>query len=216
MLGGPMEGTPSAARPKPDADPARDAYFSADVETDGPIPGEFSMLSFALVYAGSFDGARFLRPERFELHFTRELRPISANFQPEALKVNGLHRDRLQHSGLAPDEAMRAASRWVKETAGDATPILVAYPLSFDWAWLYWYFIKYSGESPFSYSHCFDLKTAVAIKLGIPVASASRKNLPEAFRAQAHHTHRALDDAREQAEIFGKVFAWKQQNGSNC
>lgn len=30
-----------------------DAYFSADVETDGPIPGPFSILSFALVYAGS-------------------------------------------------------------------------------------------------------------------------------------------------------------------
>jgi hypothetical protein len=39
-----------------------DAYFSADVETDGPIPGVFSMLSFALVYAGSFDGRKFKRP----------------------------------------------------------------------------------------------------------------------------------------------------------
>lgn len=28
-----------------------DVYFSADVETDGPIPGPFSILSFALVYA---------------------------------------------------------------------------------------------------------------------------------------------------------------------
>jgi hypothetical protein len=39
-----------------------DAYFSADVETDGPIPGPFSMLSFALVYAGSFDGRKFEHP----------------------------------------------------------------------------------------------------------------------------------------------------------
>ncbi len=29
-----------------------DVYFSADVETDGPIPGPFSILSFALVFAG--------------------------------------------------------------------------------------------------------------------------------------------------------------------
>jgi hypothetical protein len=40
-----------------------DSYFSADVETDGPIPGPYSMLSFALVYAGSFDGRKFERPE---------------------------------------------------------------------------------------------------------------------------------------------------------
>src|SRR5262245_56668885 len=36
--------------------PAVDVYFSADVETDGPIPGPYSMLSFALVQAGRFDG----------------------------------------------------------------------------------------------------------------------------------------------------------------
>jgi hypothetical protein len=39
-----------------------DAYFSADVETDGPIPGPFSVLSFALVFAGSFDRSHFQRP----------------------------------------------------------------------------------------------------------------------------------------------------------
>jgi hypothetical protein len=43
-----------------------DVYFSADVETDGPIPGPYSMLSFALVYAGRFDGERFKQPKRFE------------------------------------------------------------------------------------------------------------------------------------------------------
>lgn len=29
-----------------------DLYFSADVETDGPIPGPYSMLSFGIVFAG--------------------------------------------------------------------------------------------------------------------------------------------------------------------
>src|ERR1700733_8497034 len=72
-----------------------DVYFSADVETDGPIPGPFSILSFALVYAGSFDGKDFDRPRDYERAFYRELRPISGAFQPEALRVNGLDRDRL-------------------------------------------------------------------------------------------------------------------------
>ena len=71
-----------------------DAYFSADVETDGPIPGPFSMLSFAIVYAGSFDGRRFQRPENYDQIFYRELRPISENFQEEALRVNGRDRGR--------------------------------------------------------------------------------------------------------------------------
>lgn len=57
-----------------------DAYFSADVETDGPIPGLYSMLSFALVYAGSFDGNRFERPRNYEQSLYKELRPISDDF----------------------------------------------------------------------------------------------------------------------------------------
>jgi hypothetical protein len=117
---------------------AVDAYFSADVETDGPIPGPFSMLSFAIVYAGSFDGQRFERPKNYERFFYRELKPISNEFQEEALKVNGLDRDRLCREGLAPEHVMTEACRWVKEVCDEANPVLVAYPLSFDWSWLYW------------------------------------------------------------------------------
>src|ERR1700675_1042492 len=82
-----------------------DAYFSADVETDGPIPGPFSMLSFALVYAGAFDGKHFAPPQDYKRTFYRELKPISENFQPEALRVNRLDRDRLLTEGVAPELA---------------------------------------------------------------------------------------------------------------
>src|SRR6185437_9558285 len=51
---------PNTAPPAPaTGDAPVDAYFSADVETDGPIPGEYSMLSFALVFAGTFDGVTY-------------------------------------------------------------------------------------------------------------------------------------------------------------
>jgi hypothetical protein len=151
------------ARAEPDV--AVDAYFSADVETDGPIPGPFSMLSFAIVYAGSFDGKRFERPQNYETYFHKELRPISDQFQEEALKVNGLDRDRLYKDGGAPEQVMAEACQWVKKIAGEANPVLVAYPLSFDWSWLYWYFIRFSLEgSPFGYSRCFDIKTALSVK----------------------------------------------------
>src|ERR1700753_3798625 len=72
-----------------------DLYFSADVETDGPIPGPYSILSFAIVYAGSFDGRKLTRPQNYDQVFYRELKPISDSFQEEALQVNGLDRDRL-------------------------------------------------------------------------------------------------------------------------
>ncbi len=79
-----------------------DVYFSADVETDGPIPGPFSILSFGLVYAGSFDGKRFMPPQDYAQTFYRELKPISENYQEEALRVNGLDRNRLLRKGASP------------------------------------------------------------------------------------------------------------------
>jgi hypothetical protein len=186
-----------------------DIYFSADVETDGPIPGPYSMLSFAIVYAGSFDGLQFRRPENYDRIFYRELKPISNSFQKEALDVNGLDRDRLCIEGLTPELAMTQAFDWINEYAGGAKPVLVAYPLSFDWTWLYWYFIQFcKAGSPFDYSRCFDIKTALAVKAGIPISEAGRSRLDASLSSKREHTHHAVDDAIEQAEIFANIFEW--------
>lgn len=192
-----------------------DSYFSADVETDGPIPGPFSMLSFALVYAGSYDGRRFERPADYSVTFYRELRPISDRFEPEALRVNRLDRGRLCREGCNPSEAMTEACKWIQKTAGSGKPVLVAYPLSFDWSWLYWYFIRFSAKgSPFHYSRCFDIKTAFAVKAGIPVSAAGRPRIFSFLRSHREHSHHALDDAIEQAQIFANVFEWGGAHGT--
>src|SRR5579862_9853690 len=203
---------PSSSVPDRDSecrDSRVDAYFSADVETDGPIPGPFSILSFALVYAGSFDGQRFERPKGYACTLYKELRPISDSFDPEALRVNGLDRARLCVEGEPPDAAMTEAAQWIKRIAGLRRPVLVAYPLSFDWAWLYWYFIRFSRDgSPFGYSQCFDIKTALAVKAAIPISEAGRSRIDPSLRSAHPHTHNAVDDAISQAEIFANVFEW--------
>jgi hypothetical protein len=192
---------------------ACDVYFSADVETDGPIPGPFSILSFALVYAGRFDGHRFDAPQSYDQTFYRELKPISSNFQPDALQVNGLDRNRLLREGETPELAMSEAARWIAEIVGDGKPILVAYPLSFDWSWLYWYFTNFSSSgSPFNHSLCYDIKTAFAVKAGVPISAAGKSKLIPSLRPQSKHTHHALEDAIEQAQIFANVFKWE----GNC
>lgn len=191
-----------------------DVYFSADVETDGPIPGPYSLLSFAMVYAGRFDGRHFERPITLDQTFYRELRPISASYEPEALRVNGLDRERLCHEGQPPEKAMTEASRWIWSVAGNSRPVLVAYPLSFDWTWLYWYFVRFSADgSPFEHSRCFDIKTAFAVKARLPVAEAGKSRLMSSLKSKRAHTHHALDDAKEQAEIFANVFEWNGTNG---
>jgi hypothetical protein len=191
-----------------------DAYFSVDIETDGPIPGPYSMLSFAIVFAGSFDGETFFRPDQYHPVFYRELRPISESYEVDALRVNGLDRQRLILEGEAPKDAMIAASSWINRVSGAAKPVLVAYPVSFDWSWLYWYFVKFApGGSPFGHSRCFDIKTALAVKAGIPISEAGRSRLSAALRADHPHTHHAVDDAIAQAEIFANLFEWNKFDG---
>jgi hypothetical protein len=186
-----------------------DSYFSADVETDGPIPGPYSMLSFALVYAGSFDGLNFKRPEHYKNTFYRELRPISNKFEVEALRINGLDRDQLCESGDDPRDAMVSAGQWIAKIAGTTKPVLVAFPVSFDWTWLYWYFVNFCPDgSPFGYSQCFDIKTALAVKGKQPIAVSGRSRVERQLRATHRHTHHAIDDAIAQAQIFANIFEW--------
>lgn len=198
----------SGAEQKRDA--TMDVYFSADVETDGPIPGPFSMLSFAIVYAGTYDGRLFKRAETHQDLVYHELKPISDTFEQEALDVNGLDRQRLMIEGKDPRDALTQAAKWIREIAGDGSPVLVAYPLSFDWTWLYWYFVRFCDTgSPFDYSKCFDIKTALSVKSGMTIAKSGRSSVPGHLRSHRLHTHHAVDDAIEQAEIFANLFEWE-------
>jgi len=189
--------------------PARlreDVYFSADIETDGPIPGPYSLLSFAIVVAGRRNDGRFERPANLDAVFYRELRTISDRYEPEALQVNKLDRERLIREGADPADAMTEAAAWVRRMAGAGQPVLVAFPLSFDWTWLYWYLTNFSRDgSPFGHSSCFDIKTAFAVKSRLPISAAGRSRLPVELQAPIPHTHHAVDDAREQAEVFARL-----------
>ena len=191
------------------SDPQPDLYISADVETDGPIPGPYSMLSFGLTVVGSYDGRRLERPSGERATFYRELRPISDEFQDEALAVNGLDRDWLIENGAAPSPAMEEAAQWVREQAGDCKPVLVAYPVAFDWSFLYWYFERFAASgSPFGFSSCLDIKTLYQASAGTVHAESGKDAMPASLIPESPHTHNALDDAIEQGELFANVFEW--------
>jgi DNA polymerase III epsilon subunit-like protein len=192
--------TQIAARP--------DLYISADVETDGPVPGPFSMLSFGLSVAGTYDGNQFLRPQRGEsCVFYRELKPISDKFDPEALRVNGLDRDELSRAGADPSDAMSAAARWVTEVSDGFRPVLVAYPVAFDWSFLYWYFAQFADSpSPFGHSSCLDIRTLYQAVAGNVFDRSGKSSMPDSVLPSRAHTHNALDDALEQGELFANLF----------
>jgi hypothetical protein len=193
-----------------------DAYFSIDVEADGPIPGPYSMLSLGLAFAGSFDGSQFSEADPAAETFYRELAPISESYDPEALAVSGLDRDTLVRAGAEPAAAMSEAAAWVRRVAGGRRPVAVGYPLPYDWMWTYWYFVRFADTgSPFGFSRALDIKTMYARAAGVTVGEATKRNMPAAILSARPHTHNARDDAIEQAELFQRLFRYRPGSSSS-
>jgi len=191
-----------------------DLYVSADVETDGPLPGVNSMLSMGFAVAGVFSQGRFEAADPEAQTFYRELRPAFDAVVPEALAVTGLDRDALAREGADPADAMTEAAAWVREVAGECRPVLVAYPLSFDWLFLQWHFLRFGRDgSPFGHSSCLDAKTILQVKTGEVLDEVRRDRLPEAVRPTRPHLHHALGDAIEQAELLARLLAWEGPGG---
>ncbi|TDP99352.1 MULTISPECIES: hypothetical protein [unclassified Leifsonia] len=185
-----------------------DVYFSVDVETDGPIPGEYSLLSFAIVEAGIHNGVRYLGPEEPETGYW-ELKPISDKFEHEALEVNRLDRTRLARDGDTPEVAMRSAAEWIRNRSSGRRPVMVASPVGFDWMFMHWYFVRYCGASPFGYSSGFDLKTAISVRFDRPVAQSGRSSIPRWMESHVPHSHDPRDDALKQAQEFQAIREWQ-------
>lgn len=164
------------------------------------------MLSFGFAVAGRFDGLTFTALDAEAATFYRELKPVSDDFDPAALQVTGLDRDRLISAGAPPELAMREAAAWVDAQAEDHRPVLVGYPVVFDWMFLHWYFVRFFGQSPFGFSGALDMKTMYQQKARVSLDEAGRNDRD--LCGGRSHTHNALDDAVEQAEIFARLFEW--------
>lgn len=117
------------------------SWFVVDVESDGPIPVDYSMVSF---------GAVLVEPGLTRTFFA-QVRPLpGARWLPEALAVVGV--SRAEHEGYEdPAPAMARFVAWVKqETRGK--PTFASDNNGFDWQWMNWYLHHFAGENPFGYS----------------------------------------------------------------
>lgn len=181
-----------------------DVFISIDIESDGPIPGDYSMLSLGAVVIGS--------PQET---FYREFRPISDRFDPQAAAVSGLDRSRLIASGQDPAAAMHEFAEWIGRVADRRRPVFVAFNATFDWMFVHWYFIHFTGGDPFGISG-LDIKAYYMAALAKGSWSeTSKKAMESRFLSDQPHTHNALDDAREQAEVFARLKAFVETGGDS-
>jgi len=175
----------------------KEVLISVDVETDGPIPGDYSILSL---------GACLVKKP--DIGFYLELKPVSNKFIQEYLNVSRLNRNKLITEGIDPITAMQRFSHWIdKVCEKNNHPVFVAFNATFDWMFVHWYFEHFLGinRDPFGHSG-WDIKAYYAgVTRKLSWSETSKSKMSKNSLSSKSHTHHALDDAREQADIFQRL-----------
>ena len=87
--------------------------------------------------------------------------------------------------------------------------MFVGYPAAYDFLFVYWYLIRFAGETPFSHS-ALDIKTYAMALLGTEYRAPSKRTHAGRWFDDRPHTHVALDDAIGQGALFCNMLAeWR-------
>jgi ribonuclease T len=171
-------------------------FISVDVETAGPNPSQYSMLSIGACLVCD--------PQRT---FYVELQPVNDNFTPQALAISGLSLEELAERGLPPAEAMARFEAWVLAgVPSDQQPVFVAFNAPFDWMFVCDYFHRFLGRNPFGHA-ALDLKALYMGQAGVPWPETSMRYVAARYLGDRQLTHHALRDALDQAELLRKMLA---------
>jgi hypothetical protein len=153
-----------------------------DIEADGPIPGDYSMVCF---------GAVIVEPA-LNRTFYGKLRPISEKWLPEALQVSGFSREEVMNFD-DPERVMAGFDEWLRQNI-KGRPMFISDNNGFDWQFINWYFHHFLGKNPFGFS---------STNLG-SLYKGMQKDTFVNFKhlRKTEHTHNPVDDALGNAEAL--------------
>ena len=157
-------------------------YVMVDVEADGPIPGDHSMIALGAVIVEAGLARRF----------SARLKPISDTWIPDALAVSGFSREETLAFEDPKLEMARFRDWLAKEAKGQ--PRFVSDNNGFDWQFVNWYFHHFLGRNPFGFS---------STNLG-SLYKGMVKDMGPSFKhlRRTRHTHDPVDDAVGNAEAM--------------
>lgn len=157
-------------------------YVMVDVESDGPIPANYSMICFGAVVV----------EESLDRRFYGQLRPISEKWIPEKLKISGFSREEtLQFDD--PKEVMTKFNDWLLANRQNRL-VFVSDNNGFDWQFINYYLHHFLGDNPFGHS---STNLGSLYKGLVKDVSLNFKHL-----RKTTHTHNPLDDAIGNAEAL--------------
>ena len=158
------------------------SYVMVDIESDGPIPGDYSMVCF---------GAVIVEPG-LSRTFYGQLRPISEQWIPDALAVSGFSRDETLEFA-EPKQVMEEFRQWLNANC-PKRKMFISDNNGFDWQFINWYFHHFLGKNPFGFSS----QNLGSLYKGLV------NNTFETFKhlRKTKHTHNPVDDAMGNAEAL--------------
>jgi DNA polymerase III epsilon subunit-like protein len=191
-------------------------WFSIDVETNGAAPGIHSLVSIGatVIYHDDPTAARLVSSDLehplSRPSFYAELRPHCGVVDPEAQAIHKLTPEHLEEWGQDVYEVVNGFLAWVKTTAGRMRPVFCSWG-TFDWMWMGWYLERYGRRYTYPFGpNSLDLKSYyLGLTKGPEWRTTQKRNMPKGD-LRGRHTHNALDDAIEQAEM---VEGWIEKYG---
>lgn len=163
------------------------SFYVVDVESDGPAPGLFSMVSFGAIKVD----------RELTTTFKGLVKPISSNWNEDALKISQISRQ--QHLAYPdPLEVMLDFKQWIEKTSV-GKPVFISDNLAFDWQFINYYLHAYTQSNPFGFS---------GRRIG-DIYSGLKKNLRAASEwkkmRKTIHDHDPVNDAKGNAEAFLQI-----------
>ena len=170
------------------------SYISVDIETAGPNPSSYSLLTIG---ACTLDSP----PQSFYI----ELKPVNTKMTPEAQGIHHLDIKRLNERGTAPAEAMERFESWVRQVTPEGeVPLFLAFNAPFDWMFIAFYFHRYLGSNPFGHK-ALDMKAFFMGMHGTQWKATGFDEISEHYQIKETLKHNALEDAIAQANLFRRM-----------
>jgi ribonuclease T len=162
-------------------------YISVDVESSGPIHGYHNLLEIGAVDCDT-------PSHTFQIY----VKPTTDNWSDSAKMVNKSQQFYVDH-GISEYTSMLRFKLWLEKFN---KPVFVGFNAPFDYGWINYEFHKMCGENPFGIN-ALDIKAYYMGKFNCDWRETTKNKMN--IKSVYPHTHNALDDAIEQADIFNQL-----------
>lgn len=165
-------------------------YIIVDVESNGPIPGDYSMTSLGAVVVD----------EKLNMEFKANIKPISDKQVAEMVTATNSMEAANSQDALEAKEAMIQFRDWLKEVKDKTNNklVFISDNNGYDWMFVCWYLWHFVGENPLGYysENMQALYRGMEKNLGVKISDIREREL----------IHDSLEDAKDNAKILLKLF----------